>query len=462
MTELAGYVFTDAGLPVANAEVDVYYSSDTTHGTSRASTTTNSIGYWAFNALAEEKYDVKLKNGSSIRWVMYLDERSHQELETSNLLIRNPAGTFVYDIVPAAILASRTLNLPLTGATRTLIANDTALADSENILLGTGGDATIDYDGSDLVISPAVVGAGDVVISGGSIELDDDEGVRLGTGKDTEIRWSDGDADNHSLVIAVGDSNQSLHITDLAAVATDWAIAATTHPNVYIHSNTTPATDFLRLGDHDGTTAYIDNVGGTTLAFEIGGTTHMSVAANALTGNVVGTGSSQVSAGDHSHVGSSTPSTQAHSDSAATGSSTEAARVDHKHAMPAAGGPTEASEANMEDEATGTIYAPPDLIKHSPGVAKFWVKYDGASAARNAYYNVGSVTDGGTGDHTVNITTDFSSAHWCATMATRNAGTGSDIRVETMAAGTLRVLSGNGSGAADSTYECIAGFGTQV
>ena len=302
MTELAGYVFTDAGLPVANAEVDVYYSSDTTHGTSRASTTTNSIGYWAFNALAEEKYDVKLKNGSSIRWVMYLDERSHQELETSNLLIRNPAGTFVYDIVPAAILASRTLNLPLTGATRTLIANDTALADSENILLGTGGDATIDYDGSDLVISPAVVGAGDVVISGGSIELDDDEGVRLGTGKDTEIRWSDGDADNHSLVIAVGDSNQSLHITDLTAVATDWNIAATTHPNVYIHSNTTPATDFLRLGDHDGTTAYIDNVGGTTLAFEIGGTTHMSVAANALTGNVVGTGSSQVSQGSHTHA----------------------------------------------------------------------------------------------------------------------------------------------------------------
>lgn len=127
MTELAGYVFTDAGLPVANAEVDVYYSSDTTHGTSRASTTTNSIGYWAFNALAEEKYDVKLKNGSSIRWVMYLDERSHQELETSNLLIRNPAGTFVYDIVPAAIGANRTLTLPL-------VTVDSTVATVENIL----------------------------------------------------------------------------------------------------------------------------------------------------------------------------------------------------------------------------------------------------------------------------------------------------------------------------------------
>ena len=122
---------------------------------------------------------------------------------------------------------------------------------------------------------------------------------------------------------------------------------------------------------------------------------------------------------------------------------------------------SEATQADLEAETANEKFVPPDLVKYSPGVAKFWVKYDGASAARNAYYNVGSVTDGGTGDHTVNITTDFSSAHWCATMATRNAGTGSDIRVETMAAGTLRVLSGNGSGAADSTYECIAGFGDQ-
>jgi len=124
--------------------------------------------------------------------------------------------------------------------------------------------------------------------------------------------------------------------------------------------------------------------------------------------------------------------------------------------------PAQANQAALEAETNQDTYIPPDLVKHSPGVAKFWVKYDGASAAiQGTAYNVGSVTDGGTGDHTVNITTDFSSAHWCATMASRTAGTGSDIRVETMAAGTLRVLSGDGSSAADSTYECIAGFGDQ-
>ena len=94
-------------------------------------------------------------------------------------------------------------------------------------------------------------------------------------------------------------------------------------------------------------------------------------------------------------------------------------------------------------------------------LAKFWVKYDGGGTTVNASFNVDSVSNPGTGDHTVTITTDFSSANWCATMAARTAGTGSDIRVETMAAGSLRVLSGDGSGAAASTYECIAGFGAQ-
>ena len=114
------------------------------------------------------------------------------------------------------------------------------------------------------------------------IILEDAVDLALGTGSDALMRWSTGDADNHALVVGLGDSNQALHITDNGAVATDWNIAATTDPNVYIHSNTTPATDYLRLGDHDGTTAYVDVVGGTTLALEIGGTTEASLTASAL------------------------------------------------------------------------------------------------------------------------------------------------------------------------------------
>lgn len=115
-----------------------------------------------------------------------------------------------------------------------------------------------------------------------AVNLDDDEDAIFGTGEDAVIRWSDGDASNHALVIGLGDSNQALHITDKNAVDTDWNISATTHPNVYIHSNTTPATDYLRLGDHDGTVADIDVVGGTTLSLQIAG----AAAATLTAGNL--------------------------------------------------------------------------------------------------------------------------------------------------------------------------------
>ena len=125
----------------------------------------------------------------------------------------------------------------------------------------------------------------------------------FGDSDDAGMRWSTGDADNHALVIGVGQGNQILHITEQDDIALDWNVSANVaDTEVWIHSSTTPATDYLRLGAHDGTTALIDVVGGTTLAVKIAGTTQMSVAASALTGNVVGTGSSQVAAGDHSHA----------------------------------------------------------------------------------------------------------------------------------------------------------------
>lgn len=101
------------------------------------------------------------------------------------------------------------------------------------------------------------------------INVVDDGDAQFGDGNDALVRWSTADADNHTLVIALGDSNQALHLTDAAAVATDWNVAADTHPSLYIHSNTTPATDYLLIGAHDGTTAFINNVGGTTI--ELGG-----------------------------------------------------------------------------------------------------------------------------------------------------------------------------------------------
>jgi hypothetical protein len=161
------------------------------------------------------------------------------------------------------------------------------------------GVVTLTHNGTSLILPGAsdyVTAAGDVMefmsegsgnwrYIGGSrppLHLLDDVDIHFGTGDDAVARWSDGDADNHSLVIALGDSNQGLHITDKGAVATDWAIAATTHPNLFLHSNTTPATDYLRLGGHDGSVAYIDVAGGTTLRLAIAGTNEIDLTATAL------------------------------------------------------------------------------------------------------------------------------------------------------------------------------------
>ena len=57
------------------------------------------------------------------------------------------------------------------------------------VKIGTGADANLYYDGTDLQLKPAVVGSGDLVVSGGSIELDDSESVTFGTGKDATIKY---------------------------------------------------------------------------------------------------------------------------------------------------------------------------------------------------------------------------------------------------------------------------------
>ena len=79
--------------------------------------------------------------------------------------------------------------------------------DSEGVTLGTGKDATIQYDGTDLIISPAAVGAGDVVISGGRVEVDDNEGVAFGTGNDALINYDGTHLVVNTRVVGTGNLN---------------------------------------------------------------------------------------------------------------------------------------------------------------------------------------------------------------------------------------------------------------
>ena len=62
--------------------------------------------------------------------------------------------------------------------------------------------------------------------------------------------------------------------------------------------------------------------------------------------------------------------------------------------------PAQANQTAIEAETTQDTYVPPDLIKHSPGVAKVWASWEMSGAhSLLSSYNYTSVSDGGaTGD----------------------------------------------------------------
>lgn len=79
-------------------------------------------------------------------------------------------------------------------------------------------------------------------------------------------------------------------------------------------------------------------------------------------------------------------------------------------------GVSQATQAAIEAETNENTYAPPDLIKHSPGVAKVWgqVTDSGTAALAGSGHNIASVDDDATGDYGVNLTTAFSDANYSA------------------------------------------------
>jgi len=69
-----------------------------------------------------------------------------------------------------------------------------------------------------------------------------------------------GDETNPTFGIIVHDASKALHICEAADADTDWNVSADSHPSVYIHSATTPATEYVKIYT-DATTAYIKCAG---------------------------------------------------------------------------------------------------------------------------------------------------------------------------------------------------------
>lgn len=56
-----------------------------------------------------------------------------------------------------------------------------------------------------------------------------------------------------------------------------------------------------------------------------------------------------------------------------------------------------------------------EAISNCPNVAKVWVNFNGlGTVAIRSDYGVDSITDNGTGQYTINFTTNFANADYCA------------------------------------------------
>lgn len=98
-------------------------------------------------------------------------------------------GVWKGTVVASAFLDADTMHL---GVAQLITANKT-FSDNVNAVFGSGGDATIDYNGTDLVINPKVVGSGVLSVLGDISILDEDlifgttTGTKIGTATTQKI-----------------------------------------------------------------------------------------------------------------------------------------------------------------------------------------------------------------------------------------------------------------------------------
>ena len=90
------------------------------------------------------------------------------------------------------------------------------------------------------------------------------------------FKWTIGDEDNPTGAICLDDSSDALHICEIKDARTDWNVSTTSHPTLYLHSASDPATDFISMY-HDGTSGII-TLDGTTIFTLTASTLDISVA----------------------------------------------------------------------------------------------------------------------------------------------------------------------------------------
>lgn len=94
-------------------------------------------------------------------------------------------------------------------------------------------------------------------------------------------------------------------------------------------------------------------------------------------------------------------------------------------------------------------------------IAKAWVNFDGTGTVSiRDSYNVTSITDNGTGDYTVNFTSDMANANYCVAASGGRSGGGASAAVYTAAVGSVGIRNYSDAGAlVDGPQMHVAVFG---
>lgn len=105
------------------------------------------------------------------------------------------------------------------------------------------------------------------------------------------------------------------------------------------------------------------------------------------------------------------------------------------------------SQAEIESETSGKGMDGANA-KYHPAMPKAWVNFDGTgTVAIRASYNVSSITDNGTGNYTVNLTTAMSSANYCvvanSTVGTSISAPGWAAKVGNLTTSSFKILTAN-------------------
>lgn len=123
---------------------------------------------------------------------------------------------------------------------------------------------------------------------------------------------------------------------------------------------------------------------------------------------------------------------------------------------------TAATQANQEASTSTTTAVTPAIQGYHPSSAKAWVVYTSITTTTiGSSYNVSSLTDNGTGDTTVNIDIDFSSANYASVCSSRDngSGVGGQCATVTKVAGAVRIETattlGTGVDSADVSVACF-------